>query len=218
MLSRSSSSIPSQKKKQKRKRSVVYAIPGQVIANEVVATLRYTDRIALTSVNGAATTHVFNLNSIFDPDYTGSGHKPLGYTVYESLYNKYRVLECSWKIEATSLSYSAVMTVTPQNSITGAGFSYLVAERDQSEMHIVPIQPNHPVKFNGKVKLHQLTGRSLSEYKTDDIYSANFGFSPVELMGLGLYQQEVTGQSVTNSMVVAITLTYKVVMYDPKSL
>lgn len=60
-------------------------------------TLRYAQQINLTpSVGGA--NHLFRLNSLYDPDYTGVGHQPLGYDQWTTIYDKYAVRRARIKI------------------------------------------------------------------------------------------------------------------------
>jgi len=44
--------------------------------------------------------HVFRLNSVFDPDYTGVGAQPAGFDQWAAFYNQYRVLGCMVKVSA----------------------------------------------------------------------------------------------------------------------
>lgn len=54
--------------------------------------LRYATYFTLSSSLGTVQTYVFRANSIYDPDYTGSGHQPLRHDQLEMLYNHYVVL------------------------------------------------------------------------------------------------------------------------------
>lgn len=54
--------------------------------------LPYSARIGLSSGLGAPAFHLFNLNSIFDPDQTGTGHQPLGHDEWANFYKRYQVI------------------------------------------------------------------------------------------------------------------------------
>jgi len=68
--------------------------------------LRYSTNFALTTTAGAVTTYVFRANDLFDPDFTGSGHQPMGFDQLMVFYNHFCVVEA--KITATFKSYGSV--------------------------------------------------------------------------------------------------------------
>lgn len=57
--------------------------------------LRYEDTITLS---GAAQQYTFRGNSLFDPDFTSTGHQPMYFDQFISIYEKYRVYGSSIKI------------------------------------------------------------------------------------------------------------------------
>lgn len=66
------------------------------------ATLRYSITINLDPTAGQVASHVFRSNSIFDPDYTATGHQPYGFDQYAALYNHYRVDDANIVMTPTS--------------------------------------------------------------------------------------------------------------------
>lgn len=55
--------------------------------------LRYNDSFLLNPTNGgAAVEYGFRANSIFDPDYTGGGHQPIGHDQWQTFYSTYCVV------------------------------------------------------------------------------------------------------------------------------
>ncbi len=44
---------------------------------------------SLTSYTGSE--YVFRLNSLYDPDLTGTGHQPYGFDQFAALYSRYKV-------------------------------------------------------------------------------------------------------------------------------
>jgi len=65
-------------------------VPPSVIVN-----LKY---CAGFQTDGSNYDNVFNLNSLFDPEQTGTGHQPLGRDQYNTFYNRYRVLKVRVKL------------------------------------------------------------------------------------------------------------------------
>lgn len=77
---------------------------------KLLVTLRYNQAVTLADpLSGAVSTNLFRANSLYDPDYTGAGHQPLGFDQYMALYAQYLV------------RYSKI-TVTGINSSTGIVF------------------------------------------------------------------------------------------------
>lgn len=44
------------------------------------------------------------LNSLYDPDYSGSGHQPLYFDEWKVMFNKYIVYGCSYKVMIENLA------------------------------------------------------------------------------------------------------------------
>ncbi len=64
-------------------------------------TLRYVDSVKLTNTTGALAEYDFRANSIYDPDYSGVGHQPLGRDQFANIYNYYVVLRSRCKFTYT---------------------------------------------------------------------------------------------------------------------
>ncbi|WP_445775552.1 hypothetical protein [Shewanella sp.] len=66
--------------------------------------LRYCDTVTINPGLGTVGYHSFRANSCFDPDYTGTGHQPLGFDQWSTFYNHYIVVGAKIKITVTSNS------------------------------------------------------------------------------------------------------------------
>lgn len=77
---------------------MAYMIPGVDgklqfgFPKKIITILRYYQSDVLTSNLGSIANTVFRMNSLFDPDFTGTGHQPMYYDRYAALYSNYRVL------------------------------------------------------------------------------------------------------------------------------
>jgi len=66
--------------------------------------LRYNENIAIPATTAGTPSHyLFKANGFYDPNTTGSGHQPMGYDTYASLYHHYKVV-------------SSVISVTPSSA------------------------------------------------------------------------------------------------------
>lgn len=73
--------------------------------------LKYIDEYVMTSAAGSTVTQSFRMNSIQDPDFTGTGHQPYGHDQWSPLYNTYVVLGS--KLTATWSPLTESSTATP---------------------------------------------------------------------------------------------------------
>lgn len=77
------------------------------------ATLTYVSNVKLTNTSGAIQEYDFRCNSIFDPDYSGVGHQPLGHDQYANVYSYYvvRRAKCTFTYRIDSSVNDTVMAV-----------------------------------------------------------------------------------------------------------
>jgi len=68
-------------------------VPASFPSNIKFAKLRYVEDIKLdTQAAGVISHYVYRCGSIYDPNYTGTGHQPYGYDTYATLFNHYTVV------------------------------------------------------------------------------------------------------------------------------
>lgn len=170
------------------------------------------------NINTAVTTAYnwkFNLNSIFDPDFTGSGHQPYGHDQLAALYNRYRVISCSYVITAYSGATGICYGVVPGNEQITCTTLAELRENPRSRW-ITQYPGGSTTKLVGKVYLPSLVGRSKAQYMADDRYQATFGTNPQEQAFLNLTSLDLSeaGASVNWT----VTLEYTVEVFDVKPL
>lgn len=62
------------------------------LPTSIITKHKYYDGISLGPTALSTDTHIFRANSLFDPDYTGSGHQPMGFDEMSAFYNHYVVI------------------------------------------------------------------------------------------------------------------------------
>lgn len=62
------------------------------IKDPLMIRLRYVENVTLNPGVNTTANHLFRCNSVFDPNYTGTGHQPLYFDTYTALFNHYIVL------------------------------------------------------------------------------------------------------------------------------
>jgi hypothetical protein len=71
---------------------------ASMIPQRFVTRLKYVDRFAPTPASGANFHQVFSGVSLYDPDYTGTGHQPMGFDTLATLYSNYHTHASSIRI------------------------------------------------------------------------------------------------------------------------
>lgn len=66
------------------------------------AYMRFCEQVNLTVTSGILTSNVFRANSLYDPDYSQTGHSPMSFNQWAALFNHYVVTGS--RIKATLLS------------------------------------------------------------------------------------------------------------------
>lgn len=191
-----------------------------VVAPRLKATLKYFEQGQIAVTAGAHNTYLFNLNSLFDPNRTGTGHQPMGYDNITPLYNKYIVKKCSWTVymwvnNVAGFAGNPTYTVVPINQ-AGA----VSGPSDTCEQPLAVFKQclsgdsvSHPVMFSGSANLWDLFSKGYKEYMADDIYSAQNASNPGEIMTLQIGANQVRGDSIT--IYYTVLLRYESEFFDP---
>lgn len=82
----------SRKKSSRKSRKMIRYSTPNVVPDKKVCKLRYVQTIPLDPSVQTASNWVFRANSLFDPDYTGTGHQPLGFDEMALFYDHYIVI------------------------------------------------------------------------------------------------------------------------------
>jgi len=175
------------------------------------------------SFGGAGTpaVYLYRANSIYDPDYTGTGHQPYGHDEMALIYNRYRVFGVKYKITFTN--QSAVQQEIVVQHRPNDAFSTdidLMFEQPSTKHRLVLDQEGsgQGVKqVRGYMSVAAARGVSKMEVNTDDGYAAAFGANPIHspCLVVALANQNALQTSALN---VRYDLTYYVKCYDRKLL
>lgn len=206
------------RKRKAQSRTTVIPRSHGVLSNSLRTRLKYCETMTLS---GAATSnYIFKINNLFDPNYTGTGHQPMGFDQLATFYNRYRVDAVRARITARNnhATVDALWVVAPSND--GVAFS---DETDAAEQrHASPVMTvgcgDQPSKTWTKwYSCANINGVSRTKYKSDDSFSAVTTAGPTEFIALTSHL--VAGDGATN---LAATLTWELefncVFFDPKDL
>lgn len=187
----------------------------QPFANTYIVKQKYGTFITTAPITGQ---YVFNMNSVFDPDLTGVGHQPYGFDSLASLYNKYRVLSCGWRVQmplgTSANSYTVGCLPSNDQSIVWNDFGEFV---ENSRGKYVTQNPGAPAStLSGKVYLPKLFGMTKASYMADDQVAAVVTTSPIEKMLLYLQTFSNTTGLAVAGINLQVLLEFEVQYFDPK--
>jgi len=178
--------------------------------------MNYHENITLSSMTTATlAVYVFRLNSIFDPNKTGTGTQPYGHDSYATNYNRYRVDSVKYRINVAAADILNFVVV-PLNGTSGCSTTAefdILCEAPWSKNKVIGYSGNGGSRVvSGFVSLPTLTTMP-NIYKTDDRFAAIFGSNPTEVIDLvlGFYNTSMSTQSPR----VTIDLEYRVLITDP---
>jgi len=162
----------------------------------------------------------FSANSIWDPNATGIGHQPYGMDTLTALYNRYRVISCSYVINGTVTNASGVET----NSIIGvlsANEGAVVTGginefQENPRSKFVTQYVGNEKTLKGRIYVPALVGRTKSQYMADDRYQAQTNTNPAENAIINVYFGFMDGTLATATADLNVTLEYTVEFFDVK--
>jgi hypothetical protein len=187
------------------------------IPQRYITKMKYHENV-LVPVTGYA----FNLNSIWDPNRTGIGHQPYGFDTLATLYNRYRVISCGWRVCVNAVPGTAnnCLGVIPSNEVlTFATMSEL--RENPRARYVTQSSGGGIVWCSGKTYIPSLVGRNKAQYMADDRYQASTTSSPNELAVLNCLTSTVSntadGETPT-AQYLQVLLEYTVEFFDIKNL
>lgn len=139
--------------------------------------MKYASTYTLTPAASLAASQVFKINSIYDPDQTGSGHQPQGHDQWALIYNNYRVDKFIIKVHtSTDSSNAGYWTIFPSTSVFAITDPVVAAESPASVTKTASVSQNPTLTrtFNPAV----VRGISQAEYNADDLFQSPFGSDP----------------------------------------
>ena len=86
-------------------------------SNQQMVKLIYSDRFSITGTTVGSQQHVFRGNSLFDPDLTSTGHQPLYFDQWATIYNDYLVSASKIELRVENKdSDPALVKIVPSNN------------------------------------------------------------------------------------------------------
>lgn len=155
--------------------------------------LKYVDTLTLNpGTAGVSDTYVFQLNSLYDPNVSGTGHQPKGFDTYcgaqggAALYKRYRVRSCHYKVsmltvEGTYPAYVGVLLSPTSDGYADTDSYYDLGENRLSKTKLIgTIDSNNKAVFSGWSSGAKYCARGMKEIMTDVSWSGDNSNSPLK--------------------------------------
>lgn len=187
----------------------------QPIPQRYICKMKYAQTIT-TDANGQA---IFRLNSVFQPPQAGGGHQPYAFDTLSTLYNRYRVISCGWRIHTVVSPTDAnglILSAIPSNDNSIVWNPAEMIENPRAKYVLNQAGGICPV-LRGKSYIPSLMGRTKAQYMADDHYQSTVLTNPVENALLYILASTKTGTQVLGQPL-QVLLEYTVEWYDVKRL
>lgn len=173
---------------------------GVSFPDRIFVKLRYRTTHQNTTTAGAKYDYVFSGNNIFDPDTTGTGHQPLLFDTYASLYSNYVVHASKMKVTSNNLAStnegaSCAFIVTP--SITSLA-SFSVDEISEQRYAVKKLTTLNPGKTIIKSYMSTAKIYGVPKYvvTADDKFSSAVSTGPTNNWRWTITQQNLGSNTV----------------------
>lgn len=182
--------------------------------------LRYCDTITLDAGAGTLASHKFRANSLFDPDFTGTGHQPMGFDQMALLYNHYAVLgskiTCNFTASGTSATTAqSHVGVRLDDSTTAPTVANTERERSRGSTRLLR------GVWGGK---GTTISKNFSAYKffcrkdrdLPENLTANVAANPSEIAFFNVWQSGIDATANADLVYVDVQIDYLVKFFEPK--
>jgi len=185
------------------------------VAQRMRTVLRYSETVQRSGLS--TYDYLWRLNSLFDPNQTGTGHQPKGFDQLAAFYQRYRVYRVRWEVMCwhSNSAVASHLIVVPTNSATTYTDAADAIEAVFAKHTICTLY--EPKKLTGVVDLAKLNGKTHVAYAADDTTQALVSASPTEVLDLHVFSEALDG-STTILVYHTVTLQFDVEFSDPVQL
>ncbi len=177
--------------------------------SRMTGTMTYAAAVGVSPASSAAATVAFRLNSVYDPDYSGTGTTALGYTQMSANYGRYRVTAFKAIVEYVNLAAYPVQVIgvlSPTNTV-GTNFETIAGQRHVWNRYIAASTGAGTAMktFSGTVA--QVYGVPKAQVLTEDDFAGLVGSNPNNVVYLHVGAYAPAGASGTVAITVRLTFT-----------
>lgn len=184
------------------------------LGQKVPVTMRYAQEVAINgALGGIATAKLFVVNGMYDPDFSGVGHQPMGFDQMCALYNRWCVYGCAYEVELTNIDQAE-----QQNVVVGAHVNLSSSTATDAMVYIENPETKWTImeslkatkstcKMTGYIDIGKVYGRSKNAIVTEDDFWGDASTNPTNKVYLHLFSAGLNGVDPDN-VIGVIRLTY----------
>lgn len=190
-------------------RLTVYKCPVTYWPSKFRTTLKYYFTGALTSTTGSIATNAFRLNSVYDPDFTGTGVSAFGLSALSGLYGQYLVHSARIRISFVSGAaglMDVAYVISDATPSTPANLELLGMRRNARKDIVAPSSGMGVLRWQDLCDVAKFKGHPIEQY--EDL-AASTSADPVEILWLSVYAQSSDHAS-TGSVYAQVYIDYDV--------
>lgn len=185
----------------------------QIVPRWMRVMLPYSEHFKDTLAAGVIKHQVWSINSIYDPDVTGTGHYPMGYAQWNNLYNRYRVNGFGYKFnfqEISSGSNPVEIFIYIDNQSAAPVDARTMRQKPYVKQLLLGAD-NTVRTIKGGTMAYRPFGVTKMHYYNDDYYSALFTASPTRQAYLHVCYLAADS---TPTVICNTSIRYYVTLYD----
>lgn len=190
------------------------------IPDSIRTILRITGTLAPSTTLGGLFSYQFRGNSVYDPDYTGSGSQPTYFDNYSNMYNSFVVLSSRVRLEAVNLAastYPVLFGIYPAYN-TSVGTTALDCAAMRYSKSASAFSSGNAVKTTvlSSMSTAQQFGIPELAVVMDDLYSGSGTTNPAtaQTWYWTVFAQAEAGSGTLTGLI-RWTIEYDVKFYDP---
>lgn len=179
-----------------------------LIPNRFVTKLVYESGNIGTTTTTSLGTYQFRCNSLYDPDYTSTGHQPRGFNELEALYTNYKVYGVKVELLAdTSTANETGIIAMGYHSSTANNITSIndILEDRQTIQKLVT--SDRPLRIKSYLSMAKIFSRSKKDYQAERDYGAGVGANPTKHGTINVFWQNLDGVTST-AFTIRVRLTY----------
>jgi hypothetical protein len=172
------------------------------------------------SAAGAGGTYFFRLNSPYDPDATGVGLSAFGYATWSAIYQNYRVLRSTIRLQGSATVASggfANVTLAPTLNPTVPANKATWKAIPFAQTRTLTPQVNggvNTVRMTMSPPLHSVAHVTRSQFVTDYDYTGQVGSNPGRQIYLALGFDSINSAT-AGTLAFYIQITFEVEWFNP---
>lgn len=213
-------SRPWKRRRKYRRSARIKKAPG-MLGKTFCQKFRYCDQLELSATAGVPSVHSFRINSLYDPDFSGTGHQPIGFDQLMGFYEHYCVLGA--KLSATFVASNADPVQgsvicgieLSGNSTPTTALNDIFEQGNSRYRTLTNSNASGLVNVTHKVNLSKFLGQKVLQ---EDANSGTASSNPTEVVWMHVFVAPVDVGVTTHTAYVNIKLDQIAVLHEPKPL